>query len=359
MNSNRIQAVDLGRGMSVFIMVMVHTLWMYGDIPTQSESTLGMVLHMLGKGTASFLVAMGICFMLTKNASVSSAMVRGVYILGIGYFMNALKFLLPIIFNTVPESFIAAYGWEAPLTSGQLRYLLLTGDILQLAGVCLLFMGLIRKFMTNKYLVLALAVAIMIAARFVSGIRVGHEVVDYLLDMLWSKHYNIYFPVFPWFSCILVGMFFGMWYVEKQRDQDFMFSRMLAFGAIMVAIGGGLMAYDYKYHFGDFFHIGAGGICYLIGLNLIGLWILYKITRRVKHNRFFALLEFFSSRVTSLYVIQWTLVCWGMGIIGYQTLNAWQLAAMIPVMIALTVLVQVGREKIFAKPKPVKQAAMA
>ena len=46
--------------------------------------------------------------------------------------------------------------------------------------------------------------------------------------------------------------------------------------------------------------------------------------------------------VTSLYVVQWTLICWTMGIVGYHTLGPWQVAAMIPVMIAATLLAEWG-----------------
>jgi len=48
-------------------------------------------------------------------------------------------FLVPIaVFGTMPEAFIAAYGWSSPLGAAELGSLVLTGDILQMAGVSLL-----------------------------------------------------------------------------------------------------------------------------------------------------------------------------------------------------------------------------
>ena len=62
----RILEIDFGRGLAVFLMMIVHTLWMYGDAATQSESWLGIAIHIIGKGTAAFLVAMGISVVVCK-----------------------------------------------------------------------------------------------------------------------------------------------------------------------------------------------------------------------------------------------------------------------------------------------------
>lgn len=66
----RIDTVDLGRGISVVIKIMVHTLWMYDDRHTQEATPFGFVLHLLGKGTASFLIAMGIAFTFSRVMTI-------------------------------------------------------------------------------------------------------------------------------------------------------------------------------------------------------------------------------------------------------------------------------------------------
>jgi len=47
-----------------------------------------------------------------------------------------------------------------------------------------------------------------------------------------------------------------------------------------------------------------------------------------------------------MYIIQWTVICWGMGIVGYQQLNSWQVIAMIPVVIATSLLTQQIKDKV-------------
>jgi len=118
--------------------VKAHLVRLYATTALQSESAFGTVVHILGKGTASFLVAMGLSMALSRRQTPLLLIKRGLQLLLLAYLMNAAKFWLPIeVFNTMPEAFINAYGWQSPLSAGQLQFMVLTGDILQLAGVSL------------------------------------------------------------------------------------------------------------------------------------------------------------------------------------------------------------------------------
>ena len=143
LQSKRVLAIDLARGASVPFVVVIHTLWMYGTVETQENTWLGQVIHFIGKGTPMFLLAMGFSFCLSRKQDVQAIIKRGLELLAIGYGMNLFKFIVPYFLGLLPTNFIAAYGWKAPLDFGQLLYLLQTGDILQLAGISVLFMVLV------------------------------------------------------------------------------------------------------------------------------------------------------------------------------------------------------------------------
>ncbi|MDY8135936.1 heparan-alpha-glucosaminide N-acetyltransferase domain-containing protein [Aquimarina sp. 2201CG5-10] len=339
-DTKRILAIDLARGVSVLMVVIVHTLWIYGDISTQSDTWLGEVIHFIGKGTPMFLIAMGVSFILSRNQSVFLSIKRAFYILAMGYLMNFLKFVFPILIGTVPDNFIQAYGWTSPATIDNMIYLLSTGDILQLAGMSLLFMGIINRFSKNKYVPLVLALSIAVVTREVHGLQIGVPGIDYVLDLLWGAEWNVYFAVFPWFSFILIGMFFGMWYKERNKSNNYLFSRMGIAGILLMLIGGGLCYYNFEYHFGDYFHLGPGGTLYLAGFNLVILWFANILVTRVKENRVFTFLYYCSKRVTTIYVIQWVLICWGMGALGYQQFGITGVLLLIPFYILLTLGVQ-------------------
>lgn len=338
----RLAAVDFGRGLAVFCLVFIHTLWMYASVEVQAETWLGTIIHFIGKGTAAFLICMGISMMLSTRQTFANTVWRAFMVLGLAYLMNFLKFIVPIeVFGTMPEAFIEAYGWHSPLNGKQLWYLFLTGDILQMAGVALLFLAIIRKFVTNKYGVLVLAVGILAVSRETSGLRFGLG-DDYLAELLFGGNYHVYFPVVPWMSYILFGMFIGMQINENRNEADAVFEKLLIPGVVTLVIGGGLCFYDFEYHFGNFFHVGPGGVIYMLGINLVLLWLIHKFLQLGFQGPIMNCLHYLSSRVTSVYIVQWVLVCWGMGIIGYQTLSLWQTVAIMPVMLALTLLVQWG-----------------
>lgn len=331
----RVLAIDLARGMSVLLVIAVHTLWMYGDVYTQGETWLGTIIHFIGKGTPMFLIAMGFSFCLSRRQDTKGIFYRALGLLGIGYGMNLFKFVIPYFLGILPKNLLAAYGWTAPLEAWQLVYLVQTGDILQLAGISLMLLMAVQQLGNDKRIPLVLAIGVAFVTPFVRGFRVGISGVDYLFDLLWGAEWNVYFAVFPWFSFILLGMFFGAWYKEQEQEEFFIFQRMLGIGVVLLLLGGGLSYYNFEYHFNDYFHLGPGGAVYLAGFNLILFFIAYKFAEIFPQNRFFDFLCYCSQRVTTLYAFQWIIICFGMSVLGYQRQGQ---AAILPLTIVIAVL---------------------
>ncbi|NQY63254.1 MAG: DUF1624 domain-containing protein [Alteromonadaceae bacterium] len=338
MKSQRLIALDLTRGMSVLMMVCVHTLWMYGSHATQTASVIGDIVHMIGKGTASFLLTMGISLLLSSRQSALALFYRGLTVLALGYGMNFLKFVLPIMLNVMPDNFIAAYGWQSPLSFAQVRYLVMTGDILQMAGFALVLLALVQRISTNQYFYLALAVIIATLSQELRGWQPNIEGLDYLADVFFSKDFNIYFPIFPWFSCVLVGMFMGRRYLTHQSKAR-LYRECLTFGLVFLLLGLSLCLWNYACHFSDFFHLGPGGISYLIGLNLIAIWLANWLISHMDLTRVMPLITYCSQHVTTLYITQWVIVCWGMTIVGYQRLSPIETCMLMPLMIAIVLAI--------------------
>ncbi|MBP1221692.1 heparan-alpha-glucosaminide N-acetyltransferase domain-containing protein [Flavobacterium sp. 1355] len=338
----RVLAIDIARGMSVILMMMIHTMLIYGTIPTQTNTILGEITLWLGRGTTMFLVSMGISFVLSRRQTFTAVCKRALYILAIGYGMNFLKFLVPeFVFGGLPQAFVSAYG----LQSGTLEtgiFFLLLGDILQLAGVTLFIMGLINHFSKSKYVPLAAALLIIAVSKELSGFRIGITGLDYICDLLFSNQFNVYFPVFPWSAFILVGMFLGRWYKELNENQEIFFKKMLLVGVGFIVFGSLLNFSNPEYHFGDYYHLGPGGSILLLGANLVLYWLINIVVQLFKEdNSIFNLLIFCSKHVTSLYVIQWVLINWGMYVIGFWNQTQLAVLALFPAVIALSISVQI------------------
>lgn len=350
-DSGRLFGIDLARGTAAFFLVSVHTLWMYASTDVQFNSGLGSAVHTMGQATCAFLMTMGFSFAVTKHQSLGYALKRAVLIMMAGYLLNTLKFVVPIkVFGTMPENFINAYGWESPLGFDQLRYLVLTGDILQMAGISFAIVGLIRHYITNKHIILFLTFASIGFYQIVRGYRPGIDGLDYICDLLWGTEWNVYFPVFPWIANILIGLYIGMVYNENKdtHGEETMYRQIAIIGPIALIIGGALCYYDWDFHFGDFFHSGPGGSLLAVGVILCFFYIYSKIITKPLHDKlwFRKAMYYLSSRVTTIYIIQWVLVCWGMGIFGYQTLSISQVLALMPVMTALTFALDYGLLKL-------------
>ena len=358
--NQRLKTIDLARGASVFIMIIVHTLWMYATTALQSESAFGTVVHILGKGTASFLVAMGLSMALSRRQTPLLLIKRGLQLLLLAYLMNAAKFWLPIeVFNTMPEAFINAYGWQSPLSAGQLQFMVLTGDILQLAGVSLVLFGALNIARWKTPWIACLAMAIALVSQFVRGQQFALS--PYISDLFFANNYQVYFPVFPWISAILTGYVLGRLYINSKHNAAYLYSVCAKLGAALLIVGTAWLIADFKGQFGNFFHLNGGGIIYLIGLNLFGLAVIEYVFANKFNGPITRALLYASKHVTALYIIQWVLICWLMGVFGYHTQSLWPTLCLMVLMSLLTfavhkVYLQAKQTILAIKQKP-KRAA--
>ncbi|WP_431165197.1 heparan-alpha-glucosaminide N-acetyltransferase domain-containing protein [Tenacibaculum halocynthiae] len=345
-NNKRVEAIDFVRGVSVLLMIPVHVMIVYSTMDTWNTSMLGKIIQVAEKGTPMFLVVMGLSFVFSGNLSMKKILIRGIRILMLGYLLNLMRFIVPmVVFGGFPDDFITANGLTPGDPKNYVFYTLL-GDILQLAGISLIIMGIIIKVIKNKYAALILALIIMLTSRAVSGFRFDIVGIDYICDLLWAKTYNVYFPVFPWMSFILIGLFFGMWYKEQNYDLRFMFGKMLPYGLGMLLFGGGLCYINYEYHFGDYYHLGPGGTIILMGINLLLIWFGNIIVKHI-NPKVFSVIKYASKNVTSFYFIQWVIIYWGILFFGYsQQSNQLKILAIIVVFTLITFTVLWFKNKI-------------
>ncbi|CAL2103914.1 conserved membrane protein of unknown function [Tenacibaculum sp. 190130A14a] len=315
----RILAIDMARGISVLSMIPVHVMIVYSTMDTWNNTLIGKIAQVMERGTPMFLVVMGFSFVFSSKLSMTKIFKRGLDILAKGYLLNILRFAIPmLLFGGFPRAFIEGNG----LTVGDsynLLFFTLLGDILQLAGISLIIMGIIIKFIKNKYAALILALFIVFFSGELSGYRPGIVGLDYICDLLWGKNYNVYFPVFPWMSFILMGLFFGMWYQESGNNVVLTYRRMLVSGILSIAIGVALCYYNYDYHFGDYYHLGPGGTIALIGVNLFLVWFGHILVTYIPHNKIYDVIYYSSKNVTYFYLIQWVLVYWGVLVFGFSS----------------------------------------
>ncbi|WP_299680561.1 heparan-alpha-glucosaminide N-acetyltransferase domain-containing protein [uncultured Tenacibaculum sp.] len=310
---NRVRGVDFVRGFSVLMMIPVHVMMLYSSMETWENTVTGNFVQLLERGSPIFLIVMGISFAFSRNANRSGILRKALLIIALGYVLNFLRFIVPLLlFGGFPESFVEASGLALNIPDRMWNYFL-KGDMFQLVGISLFLIGLSFKFLIkNKYVLIILALIIMWLSKVVSGFQLGVPVIDYILNLLWGNNFDVYFPLFPWLSFILVGLYFGLSYQDKPEDANqSLFKPMLYFGIVFLIIGKLLCDYNYEYHFGDYYHLGPGGSMGLMGILLVLFWVYYRIELLLpKENYISKLLFYCSKNVTPFYILQWVLIYW-------------------------------------------------
>uniref|UniRef100_A0AA94JR61 DUF1624 domain-containing protein n=1 Tax=Flavobacterium columnare TaxID=996 RepID=A0AA94JR61_9FLAO len=347
LTNNRIAAIDFTRGISVFFLIIVHTMLIYGTLETQTETTIGQIIIWLGRGAAMYLIAMGISFTFSRRQSFYAITKRALYILYIGYSLNFVKFIIPeFIFGGLPYRFLNAYHLKTQTLETTLFFLGL-GDILQLAGITLLLIAFINQITNNKWIYFFLGLLIIIVSKELSGLKINILGIQYICDLFFSNQYNVYFPVFPWSAFIFMGVFLGKQLKEINNDTQIFFRNLAIQSLGLIVLGLSLVLTNYKYHFGDYYHLGPGGSIILLGIMMLSFWISNQLIIFLNPStQFFSYIIYLSKNTTSIYFIQWTLINWGMYVFGFWSLNQWNVLALIILFTALTLCVNILYRKL-------------
>ncbi|XQF94022.1 hypothetical protein ACOBV9_21895 (plasmid) [Pseudoalteromonas espejiana] len=129
----------------------------------------------------------------------------------------------------------------------------------------------------------------------------------------------------------------------------------------LLIVGTAWLIADFKGSLLEFFHLNGGGIIYLIGLNLFGLAVIEYVFGNKFNGPITRALLYASKHVTALYIIQWVLICWLMGVFGYHTQSLWPTLCLMALMGLLTfavhkVYLQTKQTILAIKQKPKRTA---
>ncbi|AUX19088.1 heparan-alpha-glucosaminide N-acetyltransferase domain-containing protein [Flavobacterium columnare] len=347
LTNNRIAAIDFTRGISVFFLVIVHTMLIYGTLETQTKTTIGQIIIWLGRGGAMYLIAMGISFTFSRRQSFYAVIKRGLYILFIGYSLNFVKFIISeFLFGGLPHRFLNAYHLKTQTLETTLFFLGL-GDILQLAGISLLLIACINQITNNKWIYFLLGLLIIVVSKELSGFKINILGIQYICDLFFSNQYNVYFPVFPWSAFIFLGVFLGKQLKEIHNNTQIFFKNLALQSLGLIILGLLLVFSNYKYHFGDYYHLGPGGSIILLGTMMLSFWISNQLIKLFNPNsKFFRSIIYLSKNTTSIYFIQWTLINWGMYVFGFWSFDQWNVLVLIVLFTVLTLLTNILYRKL-------------
>jgi surface polysaccharide O-acyltransferase-like enzyme len=323
----RLRFLDIARGLAIIFMVMQHVQLLFA-VGAGEDSALGVTFLLLGTAPAApvFMVAMGFLFGSSTRTGVRSGIVRGLQLFALGYALNLLRFVLPLLVRGDPHA-IDAFGgtwWRAFFEI----------DILQLAGLSLIVLGPVKRYVRDPRLVLALAPTVAAVSPLLWGVGGGHV----LLDPLWGAGDWVSFPLFPWLAYPLLGLALAGFAVRATSARRLMRAWALAGAAavlagaalvVLVPAGSGILA------FGDYYRSGLPVQLLLAGFVLLWLPLLWWLDRRLAWRAVPRYLTSLSRNITAVYLIQWVLIGWlaiGLGVFDQPS---WLAALLgVPILVA-------------------------
>lgn len=332
--ADRVLAFDLARGLAVVFMILVHVLRHWGE-PSTWTTPIGTVVSFLGGPPAApvFMFLMGASLAFSRRTTFGSLAGRGLWLIAAGYLLNVFRGTLPLSAGlaagvVTPEA-------VAPFTPVSL---LMTVDILQLAGCSLVLMAALRRVVPPGPAWLVIAAGIVLLAPFLHGRTVGIPVVDGLLGMLWSTGGNVFYPLFPWAVFPLVGAVVGDAMIRTQ-DRPSALRRLGALGLGASVVGAALVVVTATpLDVVTYWHLPPVLALAILGFVVAWIWLCDVVTRRGARLGLGAVYGW-SGRVTAMYVIHWLIIAWGVGFVGFRVMGLGPvLAAMIAVLAATIVI---------------------
>lgn len=322
--NNRPLSIDLARGLAVFFMIAVHTLEVFANQEVKN-SVFGQIISFLGGPPAApiFMTLMGFSFIYSSKSELKPKLFRGFKIFLTGYLLNILRGVIPFSLASYLNMDIAK---TFPLDKLNAFTIFTIIDILQFAGIALMIMAVIQAFKVNKLLILISAFLITMISPFLWEIRIDIPIIDQVLELFWGDQpiefsfiaNKIAFPVFPWLTFPLLGMFLGET-VKNSTDTNRIFNYFGLSGIFVLVIGVAISFTNYRYHFNDYYHSRQGAMLFMCGFVMFWLYLTKLIFDNVPANSFFDLLFTWSKGVTNIYLVQWIIIIWSIAFFGINS----------------------------------------
>lgn len=331
----RIRSLDLARGFTVLFIPAIHTGMLYSDLSVH-KTWLGRFLIFIAEGPGGqlLMVLMGISFTLRPFHPTGQVMVKAGGLLLTGYLLNILKFVIPYSVHALPETVLQELQIDSAETA--VAELTVMGDILHFAGLALLTMhGLYKTKKYDRWAAIG-ALLIVLCSPLLWDLHTTNRAVNYLLELVTGQPPQVFFPLFPWLVYPLVGLCIGHHF---RRDQPHTLIACGCIGAMLLLTGLITEAlYPVEYSAG-FYRTPPTATLWHIGIVLITLYAWHYISTRFRDNLFFRLLTYSSKNITTLYIIQWVMICWLLPVLGYRQLDITISAIVMAIMTINTYLI--------------------
>ena len=336
---------DLLKGFAVLFMIQVHIMEQFATPDTYS-SIVGKISMFLGGPPCApvFMAVMGY-FLAFSSKSLFYFLKRGAFL-----------FLGGIALNTARSANLLVRIYNGEVNNDP-WFFIMGADILTLAGLSLILIGILRLAFKNKmifYFIISVLVAATTPLLKMVGTKDG--LLSYITAFLWGSEKWSYFPLFPWSSYVLIGYALRLFLQQTPLGKkinirnQYIYFIPLWIGVIFTipyasGIAHNLSGIGGYYHHGILFFgwIFFFMISYLVLMKLVEIYYGDQIIVRF--------IKWIGKQVTVLYIIQW-LIIGNIATILFRTQDLFQISAWFVAVTLATILIGLFIEKIRNKVKP-------
>ena len=304
-NVGRQSELDIAKGLAIIFMVFCHAFeilaWFF-DPHISTDFAYGLLDVVLGGSFAApvFLFCMGLSFCYSRKKTPKDMLRRALNTAGIVLLFEISRTALPGILQ-----WVATHDPECM----EYVYMFFCVDILQFATMAMLVIALFKKLNLKPYLMVVIAAVCSIAGQLLQGVTTGSEIGDVIVGFFWHSQDQSYFPLLNWLIIPVCGYVFGgVWRRLKDKEKFFRYVTPVSFGiAILYFASMWFVGVEYYFSGGDYYGLGIidALFAFIICFAMIGLgYYMNKWGGRVANW-----LESMGNRVTSIYCIHWTILC--------------------------------------------------
>ncbi len=340
-NSGRQPELDMAKAAVIVCLAWIHCIiectpeeGLTTGIPYVFDTIIGGPL-----AAPMFMFAMGIGMVYTKTHTPNDYIRRGIRLWILSYVLNICRFVIP---------FLAGYliTGEYEHYIGMMPYWALGNDILQFAGLAMLFLDLLLKLRLSKAGLFLTALLMSAAAVFLNGIDVGSPAGNIFLGYLMGTEdaagkVASDFPLFNWFIVPVCGYLFGdvLRHVKDKKMFYGIFSSICGAAALVYFIIG------IHFKLGMF---GEGENCYYhittwdTAASLaaaVGILGVYHVILRHIPGKVMGVVSMISRNINAIYCIHWVLLSWIVMVGLYAARGTQELPVLVTLLLGSGIIV--------------------
>ena len=321
--NGRFFEVDAVKFFAIIYMIFSHSYERFGAYDlygTMPDTIFRNLIEFFGGPLAApvFMFCMGIGMVFTRHSSPSDFIRRGFKLLITGYLLNFFR-------QTIPMLIAMALDIE---TGFSLIGGLLNVDILPFAGMAFITIGLMKKKGLPSSFMLVIALLFQAAGIWATKLKISSILVVTLLGLLIPSGDHVAFPMTLWLIYPVLGILFGEC-LKKTSDRSSPYKKLMvaaavfftAYSVALIFVGYDIRLfyslYEGSYYFQTLLH--TLWIAPLIVLTLGGC---YFLLGGIGKTVFGKIIRYCSINLTTIYIIQWLLIGYGLGVailLGFES----------------------------------------